>query len=149
MSHLSQLKLSTVSPRAQLTPVARKRLKLLEQLDVQIQAAEHAVRNEPFAREVRRWVKIEGSNDKQLVTQSKPVRPWWWTGENGQIMVSLRQGARVMEVGAGKQSIEVGVLSDLPGILTTIRAAVVAGELDEQLGKPMGRPIPPKRGSKA
>ncbi len=147
MSHLSELKLSANSPRERLSPVARKRLKLLEQLDLQIQAAEHALRGEVFTPEVRRWVKIEGSADKQLVTKNKPVRQWWWKGETGQIMLSLRQGSRIMDLAEGKQSVEIGALDDLPKALETIRAAVAAGELDEQLKKsPYVRPVVKPKG---
>lgn len=146
MPHLSELKLSDHSPREGLSPVARKRLKLVGQLDLQMQAAEHALRNEVFIQEVQRWERIEGSNDKQLVTRSRPVRPWWWTSGSGAIMLSLRQGARIMELADGKQSIEVGRLEDLPKVLETIRAAVAAGELDEQLKKsPYIKPVAPTK----
>jgi hypothetical protein len=149
MSHLANLKLSQTSPRDKLSPVARKRGKLLEQLDLQISAAAHAVKGEEFLHEVRRWVHVEGSADKQLITQKKPVRRWWWQNEVGAVMLSLRQGNRVMDIAEGKTAIEVGEMSDLPKVLDTLRQAIAAGELDEQLKKsPFVKPIKPTGSAK-
>lgn len=133
MSTLSTLKLSDASPRQQLSTVDRKRRKLLEQLDLQIKAADSAVAGETYQHEVKRWVRDEGSADKILVTQVRPVRQWWWTNPVGIVMLSLRQGNRVIEVAPGKNSIEVGTLADLPNTLELLRKAVAEGELDGQL----------------
>jgi len=149
MPLLSQLKLSTTSPRENLSPVARKRLKLLEQIDLQIRAAAAFLADEQFVREVQRWVRVEGSNDKQLVTQKKPVRPWWWQNDTGRVMLSLRAGNRLLELGEGKVSIEVGTAAELPKTLETLREAIAAGELDGQLNKSFGRPIPAKKAAKS
>jgi predicted exporter len=133
MSILSKLKLSTRSPRQQLSPVDRKRGKLLEKLDQQIAATEAALKDEAFVEQVRQWVRVEGSEDKQLVTKTRPVKKWWWTNENGQVMFSLRLGNRILEVEPGKPAVEVGKLEGLPEVLATLREAIVAGELDKQL----------------
>jgi hypothetical protein len=150
MSVLSTLTLSSASPREKLSPVARKRFKLLEQLDIQITAAEAEVDGAEYLHSVRRWVRVEGSNEKQLITKPVQVRCWWWTNDLGKIMVSLRQGNRVMEIAPGKVSIEVGDITALPEVLKTLREAVAAGELDEQLKvSPFIRPIPKTKQSKA
>lgn len=90
MSVLSNLKLSDTSPRAKLSPVARKRQKLLEQIDLQLKAAVAFLSNEQFVQEVQRWARVEGSDDKQLVTRKKSVRPWWWRNDVGRLMLSVR-----------------------------------------------------------
>lgn len=149
MSMLSNLKLSDVSPRAKLSPVARKRLKLLEQIDLQLKAAAASLAGELFTRDVQRWVRVEGSNDKQLVTQKKPVRHWWWRNDVGKLMLSVRAGNRLLELAEGKVSIEVGAPEDLQKTIETLRDAVAAGELDEQLSKSFGRPIPAKKTAKS
>lgn len=135
MSTLSQLKLSPVSPRTQLSPVARKRRKLIEQIDLQRKAAEAAVAGDEFFQVTRHWVHVEGLEEKQLMEHSRPVRRWWWKNEVGALMLSVRQGSRIMDLGDGKHSIEVGELSDLPTVLDTLRSAIVAGELDVLLEK--------------
>ena len=143
MTLLDTLTLSAVSPREKLSPVARKRLKLLEQLEIQITTAECEADGGDYLHSVKRWVRVEGSTEKQLITKPVQVRRWWWTDERGKIMVSLRLGNRVMEIAPGKVSIEVGVLEKLLETLKTLREAIAAGELDEQLKvSPFVRPIP-------
>lgn len=150
MTLLDKLTLSDASPREKLSPVARKRLKLLEQLDIQITAAEAEINGTDFLHSIRRWVRVEGSTEKQLITKPVQVKRWWWSNEQGKLMVSLRQGNRVMEIAPGKVSIEVGDIAALPETLKTLREAIAAGELDEQLKvSPFVRPIPKPKGAKA
>jgi hypothetical protein len=149
MSVLSNLKLSDTSPRAKLSPVARKRQKLLEQLDLQLKAAAAFVMGQQFLQEVQRWVRVEGSADKQLITKKKPVRPWWWRNDVGRLMLSVRAGNRLLELAEGKVSIDVGTPEDLQKTIETLREAVAAGELDEQLSKNFARPVPPKKAAKS
>lgn len=147
MSLLSKLSLSDKSPHDGVSPVDRKRRRLLEQLDQQMIAAKLALENKPATREVQRWTKVVGTADKQLVTKLVPIRKWWWASANGQIMFSLRQGNRVMEIAPGKLAIEVRQLANLPDVLSTVREAIENGELDEQLKvSPYVRPIPKKGG---
>lgn len=150
MSLLAKLTLSNASPRQRLSPVARKRMKLLEQLDIQITAAECELDGSEYLHSIRKWVRIEGSTEKQLITKPVQVKRWWWTNELGKLMVSLRQGNRVMEIAPGKVSIEVGDITALPETLKTLREAIAAGELDEQLKvSPFVRPIPKTKPAKA
>src|SRR5690606_13016531 len=82
-----------------------------------------------------------------LTPDTVPVRRWWWTDKSGTVMVALRRGNRVVELGEGKQSVEVGPIEKLPDVLRTLREAAIAGELDEQLKPtPFGRPLPKKGG---
>jgi hypothetical protein len=121
----------------------------LEQLDIQITAAQCEVDGSDYLHSVRRWVRVEGSNEKQLITKPVHVKRWWWANEMGKLMVSLRQGNRVMEVAPGKVSIEVGAIEQLPETLKTLREAIAAGELDEQLKvSPFVRPIPKAKPAK-
>lgn len=150
MSTLSTLKLSAASPRQQLSATDRIRRKLLEQLDLQIRAAVCKIAGEPFQHEVQRWVRQNGSNDKVLTTITRQVRPWWWTNSFGAVMVSLRQGNRLIEIADGKTSVEVGELSDLPDVLTTIRNAITAGELDARLKvEPINRSVRKTKAAKS
>ncbi|RZM23077.1 MAG: hypothetical protein EOO88_27340 [Pedobacter sp.] len=150
MTLLETLTLSAASPREKLSPIARKRLKLLEQLDIQITAAQCELDGSEYLHSVRKWVRVEGSSEKQLITTPVHVKYWWWTNELGKLMVTLRQGNRVMEVAPGKVSIEVGDITALPETLQTLRTAIVAGELDDQLMvSPFVRPLPKNKGNKA
>jgi len=149
MSVIANLKLSDVSPRAKLSPVARKRQKLLEQIDLQLKAAAAFLAGETFQQEVQRWVRVEGEGDKQLITKTRPVRAWWWRNDVGRLMLSVRSGGKLLELAEGKISIEVGAPEDLQGTIQTLREAIAAGELDEQLSKSFGRPVPGKKAAKS
>ena len=133
MTILEKLKLTTASPREPLTPVSRKRKRLLEKLDKQILAAQAEAREEEFLDEVTRWVRCEDTGDKQPVTMHRPFKKWWWQNQHGAWMLSLRDGNRLIPLVKDKPSVELGELQTLVPTLETLREAIVAGELDAQL----------------
>ncbi len=63
----------------------------------------------------------------------KKVRPWWFPTETGKIALSIRYGARVVEISKGKSAIEVASGDDLINALSVVRKAIDAGELDAQI----------------
>ena len=63
----------------------------------------------------------------------KKVRPWWFPTETGKIALSIRYGARVVEISKGKSAIEVASGDDLINALVLVKKAVEAGELDPQI----------------
>ena len=149
MSNLSKLKLTTTSPREPLTPLARKRIKLLRRLDQQIAAAEAEMRDEQFMEEIKRWVRNEETGDKQLITKERPVRTWWWQNQHGAWMISLRDGNRLIPLGDKNSSVEVGAMEQMASTLETLRDAIIAGELDTQLETLISqRKIPTRRKTK-
>ena len=133
MSNLEKLTLSATSPREPMTPLARKRIKLLRKLEQQIEVAEAEARDEEFLEEIKRWVRNEETGEKSLITQNKPVRKWWWQNQHGAWMISLRDGNRLIPLTKNKTSVEVGGLEQMVSSLQTLRDAVIAGELDQQL----------------
>ena len=77
MTILERLKLTAASPREPLTPLSRKRKRLLQKLDKQIQAAQAEARDEEFLEEVTRWVRSEATGDKEPITMRRPFKKWW------------------------------------------------------------------------
>jgi hypothetical protein len=57
-------------------------------------------------------------------------RIWWFTNERGALCLSIRYGARVVELAKGKNAIEVGDFQTLTKALETVKQAVLEGELD-------------------
>jgi hypothetical protein len=57
-------------------------------------------------------------------------RTWWFTNERGAFCLSIRYGARVVELAKGKNAIEVGDFQTLTKALETVKQAVLEGELD-------------------
>ncbi|MEP1208421.1 MAG: hypothetical protein ABJM29_10535 [Rhizobiaceae bacterium] len=150
MTHLENLSLSSASPRTPTTPLQRKRSKLLGKLDQQIQAAQAEARDEEFLEEIRRWVRDEDTGERKPISFNRPVRKWWWQDPNGNWMISLRDGNRVIPLGKDQASVEVGAVDQLVSVLETLRDAVVAGELDQQLETLIAsRKLPPRKKPKA
>lgn len=132
MTHLSELSLSSASRRQPVTPVARKRLNLIRKLETQIEAAEAELKDEEFLEDIRKWVRGE-DGEREQITEQRAVRKWWWQHHTGAWMLTLRDGAKELPLLEDKNSIEVGEISNLVATLQTIRSAVIAGELDDQL----------------
>jgi len=113
--------------------LASKRVNNLQKLEQQIETAEAEARDEVFMEEIKRWVRNEETGAKNLITQTKPVRKWWWQNQRGAWMISLRDGNRLIPLTEDKTSVEVGSLEQMVSSLQTLRDAVIAGELDQQL----------------
>ncbi|WP_162652124.1 hypothetical protein [Lentilitoribacter sp. Alg239-R112] len=135
MSNLSKLTLTTTTPNQPLTPLARKRIKLLRKLDQQLLAAEAEKDGSEFTEEVKRWVKNVQTGEKELITQSRTVKKWWWANEHGALVLTLKDGNKIIPLDDNHKSVEVGGIEDLASTIETVRAAVIAGELDQQLEK--------------
>ena len=144
MSILSKLTLTATSPRQPMTPLARKRIKLLQKLEQQIAAAEAEANDEQFMEEIRRWVKDGDTGDKKSVIFERPVKKWWWQNEHGAWMITLRDGNKIIPLSKDKTSVEVGSIEEMVSTLQTLRQAVIAGELDQQLEKLIAERKTPK-----
>ncbi|WP_143515437.1 DUF6641 family protein [Pseudooctadecabacter jejudonensis] len=135
------------SQKTPVSPVAKKRLNLLRKLETQIEAAEAELRDEEFLEDIRKWVRGEDGERKQI-TEQRAVRKWWWQHHTGAWMLTLRDGAKELSLLEDKNSIEVGEITNLVEVLQTVRSAVLAGELDDALEqmvktkskKPAGKP---------
>ena len=77
------------------------------------------------------WSRDE-TGAKQRVQKEKIVRPWWWN-DGAALSLVIRYGARPLELSRGKRAITVANLAAIPGTLSTVRDAVLAGELDQAI----------------
>ena len=148
MTHLSKLSFAKISRKEVVTPVQRKRLNLLQKLELQIEAATAELKDEQFLEEITKWVRGE-DGAKQAVTQQRPVRKWWWQHHSGAWMVTLKDGTKELPLGDGNTSIAVGELANLVDVLGTVREAVMAGEFDPALQSMISVKTKPVRAAKA
>ncbi|MFG3596483.1 hypothetical protein [Bradyrhizobium sp. RDI18] len=74
-------------------------------------------------------MKVNG--DRQATTKQQVVRPWWKTDPLGQVVMSIKFGAKAIEFEKGKAGIAVPSKDKLPTVIDTLIAAVRVGELDE------------------
>lgn len=132
MSTLSALKLTAAKRSTGISPQVQRRLKLIKKIDDQIALAKALATGSTYTTSRFRTVKDDegGSRSVEIL---KKVRPWWFPTETGKIALSIRYGARVVEIGKGKTAIEVASSDELINALSVVRKAVDAGELDTQI----------------
>ena len=70
---------------------------------------------------------------RKQVETTKRVKQWWFTADNGKLVMNVRYGARVIELAKGKSAVEIASLTELVPTLELIKQAVEAGELDTQI----------------
>ena len=128
---LSSLKLVAATRENKTSPVLQRRQKLIKKIDEQILLAHAALNGETYSpTKFKNIVNAEGITEyKQM---PKRIRAWWWeTGSK--FNLSIRYGARVIELAKGKNSIELDNLAAVLPTLDLIKKAVEAGELDEAI----------------
>jgi hypothetical protein len=115
----------TALPKTGNDPVQTRRAKFVSKLEEQ----KLLLKDPAHVRTVQRWVKVDG--DRQATTKQQAVRPWWKTDPAGQIVMSVKFGARPIEFEKGKAGIVVPSKDKLLAVIDTLIAAVRAGELDD------------------
>ena len=111
MTILSKLSFSDKTRAAMLTsPEVKLRGKMLEVIDLQIEAAKAMLAGETFVRKVTRWVDDPETGER--VRKEVPVRfrPWYWKDEQGNFMLDIRYGNKRLELKPKKPAIEVGTV---------------------------------------
>lgn len=133
MSGLNALKLVTSKRQQGNSPQQSRRQKLSSKLDEQIQLAKAVQSGAEFLPVKIRTVKDEATGESRKVEVPKKLKPWWWTGENGKLCITVRYGARTLEIVEGKNAIETDSIADVITSLQVIRTAVDSGELDKRI----------------
>ena len=133
MSGLSALKLVTSKPQKGNSPQFARRQKLSSKLDEQIQLAKAVQSGEDFSPVKFRTIKDEATGESCKVEVPKKLKPWWWTGESSKLCITVRYGARTLEIVEGMNAIEADSIADVIASLQVIRAAVDSGELDKRI----------------
>ena len=132
MSTLSALKLTAAKRSTGISPQVNRRMKLLKKIDDQIGLAKALATGGTYTTSRFRTVKDDEGGSRSVEIQKK-VRPWWFPTETGKIALSIRYGARVVEISKGKSAIEVASGDDLINALVLVKKAVESGELDAQI----------------
>ena len=133
MSGLSALKLVQAKREKGNSPQHARRQKLSTKLAEQIQLAKAQQSGAEFSPLRVRTVKDEATGLSRKVEVPKKLKPWWWTDEKGKLCVTIRYGARILEIVEGKNAIETDSIADVITSLQVIRTAVDSGELDARI----------------
>ena len=139
MSGLSALKFVASKPQQGNSPKHARRQKLSNKLHEQIQMAKAVQSGTEFVPVKIRSVKDEATGETRKVEIPKRLKPWWWPSDNGKMCITVRYGARTLEVVEGKNAIETDSIADVITSLQVIRTAVDSGELDKRIDAVMGQ----------
>ena len=130
MTQLKSLTFAALPKSSSTDPVVHRRNKLITRLQQQAALA----KDPTFALTRSKWVKGE-NGEKELRETKKIVRPWWKVADaSGNVVLSIRYGAKPIEFEKGKAAIMVGKKDQLVPTIETVIAAVEAGELDAVIG---------------
>ena len=133
MSALANLKLVTATRAVQLSPNMLRRAKMSSRIAEQIEMAQAKLDGKLYAPMKQRKMTDAETGEIKTVSVAKRVKEWWFATENGKLCVSLRYGAKVVEIAKGKTAVELASDKELVATLDQLRQAVNAGELDTQI----------------
>ena len=133
MSGLNALKLVQAKREKGNSPQHARRQKLSTKLAEQIQLAKAQQSGTEFSPVRVRTVKDEVTGQTRKVEVPKNLKPWWWADEKGKLCITVRYGARTLEIVEGKNAIETDSIADVITSLQVIRTAVDSGELDARI----------------
>ena len=130
MATLATLKLSTAVKPTHMPAVQMRRNKLAKRLWEQSELAKAQQAGTQFTTTKFRSIDDPTTGLRKQVEVAKRVKQWWFTADNGKLALSVRYGARLLELAKGKYAVEVASEKELVPTLEIIKAAVLAGELD-------------------
>ena len=133
MATLATLKLSAAVKPTQMPAVQVRRNKLAKRLWEQAELARAQQAGTHFAPIKFRTIADPETGLRKQVEVAKRVKQWWFTADNGKLALSVRYGARLLELAKGKYAVELASEKELVPTLEIIKAAVLAGELDSAI----------------
>ena len=133
MSGLTALKLVQAKREKGTSPQHARRQKLSTKLAEQIQLAKAQQSGTEFSPVRIRTVRDQVTGESRRVEVPKRLKPWWWTDDKGKLCITVRYGARTLEIVEGKNAIETDSIAGVVTTLEILRSAVDAGELDARI----------------
>ncbi len=128
MTHLSSLNFVPAPKQVLNDPKVILRQRLIERLEEQKRLST----DPSFTPVSKRWKKSPDGS-KTLVDHYRRLKPWWRIDGNGNVILTVRTGFKVLEFQKGKPGIAVGSVEGLGAVFDTLIAATRAGELDPLL----------------
>lgn len=130
-SILSTLK-AVSRPEKSTTPEAKRREKLINRLQIQLEMATALVNGESYTCYKEKWQKNEETGQQEKVKVAKKVSPWFYA-KGGKYYLEVRYANKPLELSKGNHAIEVGDKEHLPMVFQTVIDAAANGELDKAL----------------
>ena len=133
MSHLDKLKISNrvifaAPPRRKVGTTEYRRMKLIANIEEQIELANLALQDKPLELQRKRG---------HAAVNVRP-RLWWKVAPDGLVFTQIRYNKVALNVVGRGTSIEVGPLRKLSTVYRTVIKAIKAGELDQAIERAAG-----------
>lgn len=132
-SVLATLKLTAARKSRALPDVVRRRNKLLAKLTEQRELAAALEQGNHYAPKRLRTLRDTTTGTRVVKEVAVRIKPWFWTGERGETLLSINYGSKQVEIAKGKTAIDVGDAHNLVNVLDTVITAIKNGELDVQI----------------
>jgi hypothetical protein len=130
---LLTFKLVSATRPVQKPAIQLRREKLVNRLCEQIDVAMARSAGTTFTKTVQRRVRDKFTGEYVEVRKLQYPKPWWFTTDSGKVCLSVKYGARTLELVKGKTAIEVASANELLTTLEKLKVATLAGELDALL----------------
>jgi hypothetical protein len=130
---LATLKLTAARKQRALPEVVKRRNKLLKKLGEQRELALAVNEGRNYAPKRLRTVLDTESGRKVVREMPVRIKPWFWTGEKGETLLSVFYGSKTLELSKGKTAVEIASTKEIPNVLDIIIGAVQNNELDTQI----------------
>ena len=133
MNYFSSLTLTKYEQKQQSNPTVARRMKLAGKIDQQLKLCADAA-----YRPIRSvWVK-NVAGQEELVNKAMRIQRWWDETDSGKVLLTIRYGAKVLQLAEGKNAIELASTEEVAEVLGKVRIAVLAGELDAEISASLG-----------
>ena len=133
MGAIDKLNLVVAAKMATKNPQQHRRNKLAAKIDEQIKLASARLGGDSYIAKKLKRVVDAGTGEMRTVEVAKRVKEWWWYGDNGKLLLSVRYGSKLIELAKNKNAVEVADLQGVVDALTVIKQATLNGELDVQI----------------
>ena len=133
MTTMSTLKLTAAQKPTQMSAVQMRRNKLAKRLWEQMELAKAQQAGTQYTATKFRTITDNETGLRKQVETNKRVKAWWFVSDNGKLALTVRYGAKLLELAKGKYAIEVATPAELVETLQIVRQAVEHGELDDAI----------------
>lgn len=147
MSFLKNLKIVAAPSKQLVSPEQHRRNKCVVKITEQMEMAEAELAGKTYERMKRAWV-TDANGDRTKISRPARLKQWWSKDATGNVVLRVFYGSKPVELQKGKIAIEVGTIDKLPAVFTALKNAILAGELDTEIGF-VARERSPKKKPKA
>ena len=136
MPVLANLKLVTSQKQRTISPIVQRRQKLIDKIDEQLKSCEAQKAGEEYAPKRMRTYTNKHTGERMTVEAVKRVKNWFWIAEDGKINLAIKYGSKTLTLNKkGANAIQLATGDELIAALSSLKAAVADGELDEAINE--------------